>query len=134
MADPLGALSIGPAASTTNVEEDVDGGPPGGRYRWVRHRPPLRLKKMSMVTPLGALPAGLAVATTEVKENIDCRPLGALSAGPVASTTDVEEDVDGGPPRRCCRWVWQRPPLRLKKTSMAGPLGGAADGTGSGHH
>jgi hypothetical protein len=39
------------------------------------------------------------------------------------TTTEVEEDVDGGPLRGCCRWVWQQPPLKLKKTSMAGYLG-----------
>jgi hypothetical protein len=27
---PRGALSVGPAASTTDVEDDVDGGPLGG--------------------------------------------------------------------------------------------------------
>jgi hypothetical protein len=27
---PLGALSAGPAASTTEFEDDVDGGPPRG--------------------------------------------------------------------------------------------------------
>jgi hypothetical protein len=64
---------VGPAATTTDVEDDVDGGPPGARCRWVQQCPPLRLKKMSMAGPLGALPTG-----------------------PVASTTDVE-DVDGGP-------------------------------------
>jgi hypothetical protein len=42
-----------PVASTTKVEEDVDSRPPRGRYRWVRQRPPLRLKKTSMVGPLG---------------------------------------------------------------------------------
>jgi hypothetical protein len=31
-------------------------------------------------------------------------------------------------------WVQQRPPPRLKKTSMVGPLGGATDGSGSIHH
>jgi hypothetical protein len=30
MADPLGALPVGLAASTTEVEEDVDGCPLGG--------------------------------------------------------------------------------------------------------
>jgi hypothetical protein len=30
MADPWGALPAGPTASTTEFEEDVDGGPPGG--------------------------------------------------------------------------------------------------------
>jgi hypothetical protein len=44
-----------------------------------------------------------------------------MSGFPAAATTDVE-DIDGGPPMRCWRQVWQRPPPMLK-TSMAGPLG-----------
>jgi hypothetical protein len=54
--------------------------------------------------------------------------------GLAASTTEVEDDVDGGPPGWGYRWVWQRPPSRFKKTSMASPLGGAADRTNSVHH
>jgi hypothetical protein len=30
MVAPLGALPVGPAVSTTKVEYNVDGGPPGG--------------------------------------------------------------------------------------------------------
>jgi hypothetical protein len=40
MAGPLGALLVGPAASTIEFEDDIDGG------------------------PLGALPVGPAVSTT----------------------------------------------------------------------
>jgi hypothetical protein len=60
---------VGPTASTTEVEEDVNGGPPWGHYRGggVRQHPPPRLKMTSM-------------------------------AGPIASTTDVEDIIDGGPP------------------------------------
>jgi hypothetical protein len=54
--------------------------------------------------------------------------------GPAVPTTIVGEDVDVGPPRRCCRQVHQRPPLLLEKTSMVGPLGGAATRSGSAHH
>jgi hypothetical protein len=97
--------------ATTEVKEDVDGGPPGGRCRQVQQRPPPRLKKTSIAGPLGALSAGLAIATTEDKE-----------------------DIDGRPPGGRCQWVWQRPLLRLKKTSMVGPLGGVASGFGSGCH
>jgi hypothetical protein len=30
MVGPLGVLPVGPAASTIEDEEDIDGGPPGG--------------------------------------------------------------------------------------------------------
>jgi hypothetical protein len=30
MVAPWGALPVGPTTSTTEVEEDIDGGPPGG--------------------------------------------------------------------------------------------------------
>jgi hypothetical protein len=59
-------------------------------------------------------------------------PLGVLPACPAAATTKVE-DVDGGPPGRCCWHVRQRLPPKLK-TLMAGPLGGADDRSGNGHH
>jgi hypothetical protein len=61
-------------------------------------------------------------------------PRGALPVGPAVATTEVEEDVDGGPLGGRCRWVRQRPPSSLKRTPMAGPMGGAANGSGSGHH
>jgi hypothetical protein len=35
MAGPMGVLPVGPAATTNKVEEDFDGGPPGGRCRRV---------------------------------------------------------------------------------------------------
>jgi hypothetical protein len=84
--------------------------------------------KMSMVGPPNPS------ATIEVEEDVDGRLPGVLLAGPAAATTEVEEDVDGSPPRGCYRRVRQRPPPRLKRTSMTGPLGGAADRSGSGHH
>jgi hypothetical protein len=40
MAAPLRALLVGPTASTTEFEDDVDGGHPGGCCRRVRQRPP----------------------------------------------------------------------------------------------
>jgi hypothetical protein len=49
---PGGVLSTGPTASTTNVEDDVDGGPPGVHCQWVRQCPPSRLKKTLMTSPL----------------------------------------------------------------------------------
>jgi hypothetical protein len=65
---------VDPVASTTKVEEDVDGRPPRGRYRWVRQHPPPMLKMTSMAGPWGVLSTA------------------------AASTTEVEEDIDGGPP------------------------------------
>jgi hypothetical protein len=106
MVGPLGALLVGPAESTIQVEEDidgdpprgrcwwvrqqpppsfeddVDGGPPGGHYQRVRQRPPPRFKTTSMVGPLGVMPRGLA-----------------------ASATEFEDDVDDGLPRGRCRWI-----------------------------
>jgi hypothetical protein len=58
-------------------------------------------------------------------------PLGVLLAAPAASTTEFDDDVNGAPPRGRCRWVRQRPPLRFKTMSMAGPLGGAVGESGS---
>jgi hypothetical protein len=48
---------VGPTASTTDVEDDVDGG------------------------PLGALPAGPIASTTEVQEDIDGGPPGGAVGG-----------------------------------------------------
>jgi hypothetical protein len=62
-------LLVGPAASTTNVEDDIDGG------------------------PLGVLPMGSVVSTIDVEEDVDGGPWGKLPAGPVASTTKVEDDM-----------------------------------------
>jgi hypothetical protein len=36
MVGPLGALPVVLVASTTEVEDDVDGGPPGGCYQRVQ--------------------------------------------------------------------------------------------------
>jgi hypothetical protein len=54
----LGALPAGPTASTTEVEDDINGGPPGGRCHWVWQHPPPSLKMMSMVAPLGGTTGG----------------------------------------------------------------------------
>jgi hypothetical protein len=51
MARPLGVLSAGSAAVTTEVE-DVDGGPPGGCCQQVRQRPPPELETL-MADPVG---------------------------------------------------------------------------------
>jgi hypothetical protein len=61
-------------------------------------------------------------------------PLGALSVGLAMSTTEFEDDVDGGPPRRHCRWVQQRPPSSFEDDIDGGALGGATGRFGSVHH
>jgi hypothetical protein len=66
-------LPAGSVAATTEVEVDVDGGPPMGSCRWVRQLPPLKLKKTSMPPPPGVLAADPAAATTEVKEDVDAK-------------------------------------------------------------
>jgi hypothetical protein len=104
---PEGALSTVPAASTTEVGDDVDGGALGRRCRRVRQRPPPRLEMTMMAGPWGALPASPTVSTTEVGDDVDCGPPGGR--------------------------VRQHPPSSLKATSMAGPLGGAVGGFGSVH-
>jgi hypothetical protein len=76
---------------------NVDVGPPGGCWRYLRQRPPPKLKAL-MTAPLGVLIGSPASATTEV------------------------EDVHGGPPEGCWRQVRQRPSPKLE-TSMADPLG-----------
>jgi hypothetical protein len=43
---PLGVLAVGPAATTTEAG-DIDGGPPGGCWWQVRHRPPPMLKTLT---------------------------------------------------------------------------------------
>jgi hypothetical protein len=53
MAGPLGVLPAGLIVFAIEVEDGVDGGPPGGRCQWVRQRPPPRLKTMSMTGPWG---------------------------------------------------------------------------------
>jgi hypothetical protein len=58
MAGPLGALSVGPTTSTTEVELDDDGGAPGG-----------------------ALPMGPAAATTKDEKDVDGRPSGGATGG-----------------------------------------------------
>jgi hypothetical protein len=105
MEGPLGALSTGLTVSTTEVEDIVNGGPPGRRCRWVWQRPPPSLKTSLMAVPLGALPVG-----------------------PAASTAEFEDDVDGGPLRGHYWRVRQCPPPRLKMTSMVGPLGALSAG------
>jgi hypothetical protein len=79
MVPPLGALSVGPTASTTEFGDDVDGRPPRGRYRRVRQWPPPSLKTTSMADSLGALPTGPAASTTEFGDDVDGRPLGGTA-------------------------------------------------------
>jgi hypothetical protein len=82
MVGPLGALLACLTAANIEVEEDVNGGAPWGRCRWVQQWPPLRMKK----TPIAG-------------------PLGAVLVGSTAATTEDEEDVDGGALGGRCWWV-----------------------------
>jgi hypothetical protein len=52
MAGPLGVLLVSPVAATTEVEEDIDGGPPRGCYQYLRQQPPPKLTKTSMAGAL----------------------------------------------------------------------------------
>jgi hypothetical protein len=132
---PLGALSVGQAASTTKIEEDIDGEPPQGHCRRVRQHPPPMLKTTSTADPLVALSAGPTVSSTEVEEDIH----GSLPGGHCRRVRQhpplmLKMTSMVGPLGGHYRWARQRPPPRLKKTSVAGPLGGAADRSGSVHH
>jgi hypothetical protein len=78
---------------------------------------------------------GPAAFTTEFEDDVNGGPpLEVLLVGPVASTTEFEDDIDVGAPGGRYRWVRQRPPLTLKTSSMAAPLGGTASGSDSVHH
>jgi hypothetical protein len=55
MVGPLGALPASSTTSTSEFEDDIDGGPPEGRCR---QRPPLSLKMTMIVGPRGVLPVG----------------------------------------------------------------------------
>jgi hypothetical protein len=94
--------------------------------RYVRQRPPAKLK-MSMRPPWGGVLAVCpAVATTEV-EDVDAGPVGVLAACLTVATIEVE-DVTAAPPGECWRHVRQGPPPKLK-TSMTGPWGVLAVGS-----
>jgi hypothetical protein len=56
-----------------------------------------------------------------------------MSVSLAAATTEVEEG-DGRLPWGVLAEVQQQPPPKLKKTSMADPLGGAVGISGSNHH
>jgi hypothetical protein len=109
MVAPLGVLPVGPAVSTTEFEEDVDGGPPGSSCRQVRQHPPSSFKDdINDRTPGGGrccrwvrLHPPPSLKTTSM-----VGPLGALSTGPAASTTEFEDDVNGGVPGGHCQRVW----------------------------
>jgi hypothetical protein len=81
MASPLGALSVGPVAFITKVEDDVDGRPPGGRCRRVRQRPPSSLKTTLMVGPWEALPTCPVASATEFEDDVDGEPPGGAASG-----------------------------------------------------
>jgi hypothetical protein len=121
MVGPLGVLPASLTMPTTEVAEVVNGGPLGGCCPWVRQRPPPKLEKTSMEGPLGG-----ATGESGSGHHRNWRrhrwwaPLGGAAGGAI---TEVEEDVDGRPLGGCYRWVRWRPPPKLEKTSMVGPLG-----------
>jgi hypothetical protein len=51
-------LLVGPVAATTEVEEDIDGEPPGGCCWRVWQRPTSKLKETSMALPLEGATGG----------------------------------------------------------------------------
>jgi hypothetical protein len=123
MVGPLGALPTGPAASTTEVEDDIADRPLGsivGGSNCVHYQ---ILKTTSMAGPWGVLPVGPSVSTTEFLDDVDGGPPGGAVGGSGSIHHRVRDDVDGGPPGGRCLWVQQRPPPSLKMTSMAAPLG-----------
>jgi hypothetical protein len=66
---------VGPAASTTEVEEDVNGRPPGGCYQLVWQRPPPRLKTIgSRSHPVSKYPATQSMESNNY-------PYGVLTPG-----------------------------------------------------
>jgi hypothetical protein len=74
--------------------------------------------------PLVGVARKILAAGTKFRQTSMASHLGVRPECPVAATTKAEEDDDSGPPRGCCQYLWQQPPLKLRKTSMAGPLGG----------
>jgi hypothetical protein len=115
---------VGLTVSTTKVEGDVDGGPPGGHCRWVQQCPPPRLNTTSMAAPLGVLSAGPAALTTEFEDDVDGGPMGGAAGGLAASTTEVGDGINGRPLGGRYRWVRQRPPLSFEDYVDGGPHGG----------
>jgi hypothetical protein len=82
MVGPRGALSVGPAVSTTEVEDDVDGGPPR------------------------ALPVGLAASTTEVEDDVDGGPpRGATGRSNSVWHRVLKTTLMAGPPGGRCQQV-----------------------------
>jgi hypothetical protein len=99
MAGPWGVLPAGLAASTTEVGDGVNGRPLGGRYRWVRQRPPLSFEDYVDGGPHGGRCRWVRQRPPQRLEmTLMAGPLGALPAGPTTSTVKFEDDIDGGPP------------------------------------
>jgi hypothetical protein len=72
---------VDPVAFTTELKEDIDGGPLEVRCHWVRQHSQLRLKKTSMAGPLGALPVGPTTFIIKVEEDVNGGPLGGAADG-----------------------------------------------------
>jgi hypothetical protein len=108
MVGPLGVFAAGPPAATIEVE-DVNGVPPGGCWRQVRQRPPLKLETL-MVGPLGVLPVGPGASTTEVEDIDDGSPGGARARDPGA------QHLWSPPLRQGGEWM-QKPRDKCSKSS-----------------
>jgi hypothetical protein len=135
MAGPWGALPMGPAVSTTEVEVDIDGGPARRRCRWVRQWPPPSLKTTSIAGPHGGTVSGSDNGCHRVlKTTSMVWTLGALPAGPTASTTEVEDDINGGPPWGALSLGLAASTAEFEDDVDGGPLGGTTGGSGSVHH
>jgi hypothetical protein len=128
---PWGCWRQCPAAATAKVE-DVDGGAPRGCWRQGPVATTTKVEDIDGGAPGGFWRQGPAAATTEVDDVDGEPPRWCWRQGLVAATTEVE-DVDSRPPGGAGSKVRQRPPPKLK-TSIVGPLGGAAGMSGSGHH
>jgi hypothetical protein len=73
--------------------------------------------------PLVGVTRKIWAASTKFSQTLKAAPLGGAVGSPIAGTIEYEEDIDGSPPWGVLSVVRQQPPSKVKKTSMAGPLG-----------
>jgi hypothetical protein len=70
-----GALPVGPIVSTTEVEDDVNGRPPWGCCQWVRQRPPLSFEDDVNGGPLGGAAGGCGSVRHRVLKMMGLDPI-----------------------------------------------------------